>query len=539
MKNLLIAVLFITAGLVTTYSIEDISLPTDYRTVTSGSRDNLADNFEHIEEKFNKLVDTVDNITASISATINSDESVDIRIDNDANGTEVFTVTHESGDTLFKITEDSTVTASKDLTVSNDLTVNNDLNTNGLVTAALPDGEDPAFTISEGATNLFEIETAGSISSITIGDPVGYASSVGLYGNVIDLNAGAINANCTSLYFQGSGDKVISMNTGDFIIDFDYSDNFVIRNGGSSWEYLRMEHSANFIRFGCTNKNQKFEFYGSGDFHLYPTATSGITPTMKISGYRTGDALRTATFQISSSANNTLNIGGVGTYDFDGAIISDNITVGSGSGLVLSTSGVYSTVTDNSTNWDAAYTHVSADGKDHSDVVLNNTHRTSDGTDHSYINQDVTSSGSPTFDDITATGNIEGDSLSTGDETFKYNKDSFTGEYTQFAGSSTLYKTVYYTRIGGVVTLTGALVDSVSDNTQPPVLTNLPLEVTPLVESNVVICGRDNSTDVLIAANVKTDGTIVFYNGTYGTGFTASNNKGIKPYSITYNLNKY
>lgn len=35
--------------------------------------------------------------------------------------------------------------------------------------------------------------------------------------------------------------------------------------------------------------------------------------------------------------------------------------------------------------WDAAYTHVGSDGKNHSDVVLNNTHRASDGKDHADV----------------------------------------------------------------------------------------------------------------------------------------------------------
>jgi len=42
-------------------------------------------------------------------------------------------------------------------------------------------------------------------------------------------------------------------------------------------------------------------------------------------------------------------------------------------------------------------THRASDGTDHSDVVLNNTHRSSDGSDHTFINQDVTTSGTPTF----------------------------------------------------------------------------------------------------------------------------------------------
>lgn len=66
------------------------------------------------------------------------------------------------------------------------------------------------------------------------------------------------------------------------------------------------------------------------------------------------------------------------------------------------------------TEWDTAFTHVSADGsshsavalntahrlsdgKNHSDVVLNNTHRSSTGADHSYLDQAVTIAGIPQF----------------------------------------------------------------------------------------------------------------------------------------------
>ena len=51
-------------------------------------------------------------------------------------------------------------------------------------------------------------------------------------------------------------------------------------------------------------------------------------------------------------------------------------------------------------------THRSSDGKNHSDVVLNNTHRSSDGSDHTFIDQDVKTTASPEFEDITI-GNID------------------------------------------------------------------------------------------------------------------------------------
>ena len=75
------------------------------------------------------------------------------------------------------------------------------------------------------------------------------------------------------------------------------------------------------------------------------------------------------------------------------------------------------------TNWNSGYTHISNDGTDHSDVVLNNTHRnsdgsdhsgvtantthrTSDGTDHSYIDQDVTTGATPTFSGANLDGGV-------------------------------------------------------------------------------------------------------------------------------------
>lgn len=57
-------------------------------------------------------------------------------------------------------------------------------------------------------------------------------------------------------------------------------------------------------------------------------------------------------------------------------------------------------LTDLGVDANAARSHASSDGTDHSDVALNNTHRASDGTDHSFINQDVTTSASPRFNDV-------------------------------------------------------------------------------------------------------------------------------------------
>ena len=47
-----------------------------------------------------------------------------------------------------------------------------------------------------------------------------------------------------------------------------------------------------------------------------------------------------------------------------------------------------------------------------SDTALNNTHRTSDGTDHTYIDQDVTTTATPTFAGLVTTGLVDGRDIS-------------------------------------------------------------------------------------------------------------------------------
>ena len=83
-------------------------------------------------------------------------------------------------------------------------------------------------------------------------------------------------------------------------------------------------------------------------------------------------------------------------------------------GLLKISGGTTSQITDSSSNWDAAYTHVS-----------------NNGSDHSYINQDVTTSGTPTFGTVAATTGsftsvLNGDGL-VGSPSYTFTNDGNTG----------------------------------------------------------------------------------------------------------------
>lgn len=86
--------------------------------------------------------------------------------------------------------------------------------------------------------------------------------------------------------------------------------------------------------------------------------------------------------------------------DFD-AEVSNNVSVTANTAHVTADGKSHSDVVLNNT-------HRTSDGKNHSDVVLNNTHRTSTGGDHTYINQNVTTTASPTFVNATLSGKTAG-----------------------------------------------------------------------------------------------------------------------------------
>ncbi len=79
--------------------------------------------------------------------------------------------------------------------------------------------------------------------------------------------------------------------------------------------------------------------------------------------------------------------------------VLDNIVTFDAAGLIQDSGINISDVNDNTT-------HRGSDGKNHSDVLLNNTHRSSDGSDHDFIDQDVQTTASPTFDGINTGGTV-------------------------------------------------------------------------------------------------------------------------------------
>jgi len=114
------------------YSVDDISMPTDYRTTTSGSRDNLADNFEETETKFNNSVDSLNQVRELFTGytgnlTLTSQNNMTMQLDEDSSAVTHFIILEGTGDTLFYVREDSVTKVWGTLSVTDSLYVADDL----------------------------------------------------------------------------------------------------------------------------------------------------------------------------------------------------------------------------------------------------------------------------------------------------------------------------------------------------------------------------------------------------------------------------
>ena len=110
MKKVFLLIVFL--GVVV-FGLDKIATPTDYATVTNGTRANLKANFSEVETKFNSNVDTVvqtrgrfENWTTGL--VLKSKSDLRLRIDDDATETGRLLVEGSSAESLFTVREDST-----------------------------------------------------------------------------------------------------------------------------------------------------------------------------------------------------------------------------------------------------------------------------------------------------------------------------------------------------------------------------------------------------------------------------------------------
>ncbi len=108
-RNILALLLFINSAWAV---CTKISMPTDYSVVTNGTRANLKANFTETQVRVNPCMDSVDEVRARLSGystnlAITSLENLRLKLDGDASGTAKLIVETSNGDSLFRVSEDS------------------------------------------------------------------------------------------------------------------------------------------------------------------------------------------------------------------------------------------------------------------------------------------------------------------------------------------------------------------------------------------------------------------------------------------------
>lgn len=124
MKKILLSLLLLIS---LSRGIDTLTVPTDFNTVTSGTRANLSTNFTSIQTWGNKVRDSIAQVTARLSGgsgTLLLSSLSNLRLKLDADNTETARLLVESGtgDSLFTVSEDTTAKFYGPLTLNKTLT---------------------------------------------------------------------------------------------------------------------------------------------------------------------------------------------------------------------------------------------------------------------------------------------------------------------------------------------------------------------------------------------------------------------------------
>lgn len=148
-------------------------------------------NDTRLKNKINEIKDTVNTYITGGSlnaASLSSTGDVKVTIDSDSNGTNLFYIIHHTGDTLFKVTEDSSFKVFKDGDIDGDLAIGNmtiSADNQDITIENQSSGKDITFKVAppNGSPSVMYFDNSGVQFRIT-NDSVVAVSSLYSYGNL-------------------------------------------------------------------------------------------------------------------------------------------------------------------------------------------------------------------------------------------------------------------------------------------------------------------------------------------------------------------
>lgn len=203
-----------------------MNMPTDYAIVTNGTRANLKANFTETQTRANACMDSTDEVRGRLSGytgsfAVSSLENLRLRLDADASTTAKLVVETSNGDSLFRVSEDSTARIFRHLTIDSNLTVGGISTFTGAPTYSSLTASLPVFTNGSKALTSNAMTGTGSVmmsaSPTTTGTLTGAAANFGGAVSVSsDLTVGDATATDRFINIKAPAGsyRALSFNTG-------------------------------------------------------------------------------------------------------------------------------------------------------------------------------------------------------------------------------------------------------------------------------------------------------------------------------------
>lgn len=319
-------------------------MPTNYSTVTNGTRANLKANFDETQTKVNPCMDSVDEVRNRFSAysgsfAIVSLENLRLRLDTDGSATSALVVETSNGDSLFRVSEDSSAKFFGSLAVAGTTTFTG-APTFSSLTASLP-----VFT--NGSKTLTSNAMTGTGSVVMSASPTGTGtwalpivniagrtalsdSLIGISarwtGNIAAVNGSlsgtlgvtGVQTNSEAIVFNGNG-------TGGTARIYKSAADGVVARGvaGSANDFALINVVGNIIFANPTGTGNLTVGYASGGVTIPGTATT------------TGVHTFTAAPVFSTLANRIMVAGPAGALTGNSNLAYDGSTITWGAGNTI------------------------------------------------------------------------------------------------------------------------------------------------------------------------------------------------------------
>lgn len=517
MKKLILGLLLLFSA---PRAVDTLSVPTDFLSVTTGTRANLSGNFTAIQTWGNKVRDSIAQVTARLSGysgnlAITSLSNLRLKLDGDNSETARLLVESGNGDSLFSVREDTTARFYRHLTVDSNLTVGKNLTVTGTSSLA---------TLSTSGT--------GSLASLSVS---GTSALTGAVTNTVLAGTGTRLVTATSSGILGNS---LNINGAyEFL-------NAIACDKNLSWaDVTGTTTTASIWRDATNGMNMRGVNASSNDLGLWsasgslilnnPTGTTSVTfpgTSVSIAGTATTTGKHTFTAAPRFSS--------VNASEFLLVDASKDLTsvasTGSGSVVRATSPSISSpTITSPSIATSLTASYATASTAAEFDGSKNLVSVTKTGTGNDVYSASPTLTGTVSAAAITASGTITADTLVSSKF---YAEGTFTATMTGVTPSAT--GTVQYARAGRAVTLTFPQIVGTS-NANTFTMTGLPAGLcpasnaptfwVPLYDNTVGTSTKDDFFQVGV------DCVIRFSKGGSSTGWTASGTKGLyNSISISY-----